>query len=207
MSSASPGDVLADVSRETRERLEIYAALLEKWTPKINLVSAATLPDLWTRHIRDSAQLLSLAPEDARRWADLGTGGGFPGLVVAIIGHEARPGLEVICVESDQRKATFLRTVLRETGVSGKVIADRIEKVDPISADVVSARALASLGQLLAYADRHLSAGGVALFPKGAGFRKEVSEALERWSFQLDTYPSITDPDATVLRIGELRRV
>lgn len=207
MTNAHPVDVLADVSRETLDRLEIYSGLLKKWTPKINLVSASTLPDLWTRHFLDSAQILSLAPADARVWADLGTGGGFPGLVVAILAHETRPHLKVTCVESDQRKATFLRTVLRETGVSAKVVVDRIENADPIGADVVSARALAPLGRLLDYADRHLSISGVALFLKGAGFKKEVAEALERWSFQLDTYPSTTDPEATILKIGDLRRV
>jgi len=207
MTGAHNVDHFTDVSRETRERLETYAELLKKWNPKINLVSASTLPDLWTRHFRDSAQILSLAPLDARIWADLGAGGGFPGLVVAIIGHETRPDLEMTCVESDQRKATFLRTVIRETGVSARVVVDRIEKAAPIGADVVSARALAPLGRLLDYAERHLSADGVALFPKGAGFQKEVADALERWSFDLDTYPSATDPDATVLKIGELRRV
>lgn len=207
MTGTQNADVLADVSRETRDRLETYAELLKKWNPRINLVSASTLPDLWARHFRDSAQILSLAPRDARIWADLGAGGGFPGLVIAIIGHETRPGLEVTCVESDQRKATFLRTVLRETGVSARVVVDRIEKAPPICADVVSARALAPLGRLLDYAARHLSPDGIALFPKGAGFQKEVTDALERWSFQLDTYPSATDPDATVLKIGELRRV
>jgi len=196
-----------DVSRETRARLEIFSGLLAKWNPKINLVSTTTIEDAWSRHFLDSAQVFGLASDNAGTWVDLGTGGGFPGLVIAILAMEARPGLRVVCVESDQRKATFLRTVVRETGAAAEVIAERIEKVPPIGADIVSARALAPLSKLLGYAERHLAPEGEAIFLKGAGSRKEVAEALESWSFRLDTYPSKTDPDATVLRIGDIRRV
>jgi len=207
MSPVGVTDVLSNVSRETRDRLETFAALLEKWNPAINLVSSSTLPELWARHFVDSAQVLALASAGARQWSDLGTGGGFPGLVVAILAQEIRPGLSVTCVESDQRKAAFLRTVLRETGVEAQVLSQRIEDVAPLQSDVVSARALAPLTQLLGFASRHLAPGGEALFLKGAGYKKERTEALERWSFELDTYPSQTDPDAAILRIGDIRRV
>jgi 16S rRNA (guanine527-N7)-methyltransferase len=197
----------SDVSRETLARLDSYAALLEKWNPSINLVSKSTLPELWTRHFLDSAQILELAPEEAKSWVDLGTGGGFPGMIVAILAAGSRPGLRVTCVESDLRKATFLRTVAREAGIAAEVIARRIEEVPPLGADVVSARALAPLADLLAHAHRHLKPGGVALFPKGASHAEEVARALETWSFRLDTYPSKTDPEAIVLKLGDIRRV
>lgn len=194
-----------NVSRETLERLETYAALLTKWNPKINLVARSTLDDLWNRHFLDSAQILEIAPAGAT-WADLGTGGGFPGLVVAILAAESRPALRVTCVESDLRKATFLRTVLRETGVAGEVISKRIEEVPPLTADIVSARALAPLSSLLGFAERHLKPGGAALFLKGAEHEKELKEALETWSFRADTYPSKTHPDAVILKIGDISR-
>lgn len=196
-----------NVSRETLERLKTYEALLRKWTPKINLVSRSTLDDFWSRHILDSTQILALGPDDAHEWVDLGTGGGFPGVVIAILAAERNPDLSVTCVESDLRKATFLRTVLRETGVSGSVIAERIEAVEPLSADVVSARALAPLPKLLELAEPHLAPGGVALFPKGAEHDAELKEALETWSFRADKIRSRTHPEAVILRIGEIERV
>lgn len=202
--SALPG---VDVSRETAGRLADYAALLRAWNPKINLVSKQTLAELETRHVADSAQLLALAPADATTWADLGSGGGFPGLVVAILATEARPALRVTLVESDQRKAVFLRTVAQRTGVPVTVLADRIEAVRPLGADVLSARALAPLTTLLDHADRHLAPSGTALFPKGATWRAEVDEALERWRFRCENLPSATSPDGAILRIGEIHRV
>lgn len=197
----------ADVSRETFERLQIYAGLLEKWTARINLVAKSTLPDLWSRHMLDSMQVFDLGPSAASHWADLGSGGGFPGAVVAIVAAEKRPNLRVTLVESDQRKATFLRAVARQTGAAFDVIADRIELVPPLGVDVVSARALAPLSQLLEHAHRHLSKGGVAIFPKGATAKKELAVALESWRFRCDTYPSQTDEEAVVLKIGDIERV
>lgn len=202
--SAAPG---LDVSRETAERLAEYAALLRAWNPRINLVSKQTLADLESRHFADSAQLLALAPPDATTWADLGSGGGFPGLVIAILAAEARPALHVTLVESDQRKAVFLRTVAQRTGVPVTVLADRIESIPPLGTDVLSARALAPLTTLLDHAERHLRPNGTALFPKGANWRAEVDEALERWRFRCENLPSATSPDGAILRLGEIARV
>ena len=196
-----------DVSRETAERLADYAALLRTWNPKINLVSKQTLSDLETRHFDDSAQLIALAPPDATTWADLGSGGGFPGLVVAILAAERRPSLRVTLVESDQRKAVFLRTVAQRTGVLVTVLSDRIEAVPPLGADLLSARALAPHATLVDHADRHLRPGGTALLPKGANWRAEVDEALERWRFRCENLPSATSPDGVILRIGDIHRV
>lgn len=196
-----------DVSRETLVRLDQYAALLRKWNPAINLVAPSTLTDLWGRHFLDSAQIITLSPENAKTWVDLGSGGGFPGMVIAILAAELHPELRVACIESDLRKATFLRTVARETGLEVQVISDRIEAVAQQRADVVSARALAPLTKLLGLAGRHLGPGGSALFLKGAGYRHEIEEALENWTFEVDTVPSTTDSEAAILRIGEIRRV
>lgn len=195
-----------DVSRETLKRLDVYAELLGRWNRKINLVSKRTLDDLWARHFLDSAQLLEFAKEGGS-WVDLGSGGGFPGTVVAILAAESRPKLMVTMVEADQRKAAFLRTVLRETGVSADVIAQRIEQTQPLEAEILSARALAPLVDLLGFAERHLATTGRALFLKGEKASIEVTEALERWRFDCETYSSKTDKEAVILSIGDVQRV
>lgn len=196
-----------DVSRETFERLEIYASLLNKWNPAINLVSKNTLNDLWTRHMLDSAQVFNVAPDLAHRWSDLGSGGGFPGMVAAILAKTERSDLKFDCVESDQRKAAFLRTVARETGVNVKIHADRIEKVLPLEADILSARALAPLDMLFEFADIHLSPSGVALFQKGESYQQEIDVAQQRWDFSAKVIPSITDSQAVILEIKGITRV
>ncbi len=196
-----------DVSRETLDRLETYANLLIKWNPAINLVSKSTLPELWIRHFTDSAQALEVAGVTSGRWVDLGSGGGFPGLVVAILATEKYPDLKVTCVESDQRKATFLRTVVRETGTDARIIADRIETLSPLNAQIISARALAPLDRLLSYVEPHLASAGTALFLKGTGQAKEIEQALATWTFQMNTTQSRTDPQSTILKLWSIRRV
>jgi 16S rRNA (guanine527-N7)-methyltransferase len=187
-------------------RLDTYAGLLCKWNPAINLVAPSTLPDVWSRHFYDNAGVFALIPEGARCLLDIGSCGGFPGAVIAVLAAERMPGLSVTCVESDQRKATFLRSVSRETGVGFEVLADRIEALPPHGADVVSARALAPLTRLLDLAVPHLAPDGICLFQKGARHAAEVEEALDRWRFALETCPSETDPDSAILKIGDPRR-
>jgi 16S rRNA (guanine527-N7)-methyltransferase len=196
-----------NVSRETMSRLDCYEALIKKWNPSINLVAKSTLAQLWSRHFLDSAQILRLSRVSQGHWVDIGTGGGFPGLIIAAMTLETYPDLRFSFVESDLRKATFLRTAVRELGLSATVIADRAETTEPLHADVMSARALASLDKLLALAEIHLQPDGQAIFLKGAKYRKELSEALENWTFQSDEYPSLTDPTAMILSIGEIKRV
>ncbi|WP_109465464.1 16S rRNA (guanine(527)-N(7))-methyltransferase RsmG [Albibacillus kandeliae] len=195
-----------DVSRETMERLETYVELLKKWNPRINLVSRRSLEDLWSRHFVDSAQLHSLAGQGAGSWVDMGSGGGFPGLVVAILGAEFTPERRFTLIESDQRKSAFLRTAIRETGVACNVISQRIEAVPPQGAAIISARALADLTALLAFSERHLAPDGLAVFPKGANWKKEVDEARTEWRFDLDAITSWTEPDAAVLLIKGVTR-
>jgi 16S rRNA (guanine527-N7)-methyltransferase len=194
------------VSRETIERLEIYASLLEKWNTTINLVAPSTLPTLWSRHIFDSFQVTRFLDDSVGKWCDMGSGGGFPGLVVAITSAESHPNQKTVCIESDLRKATFLRTVARETEVNLQVTSSRIESAEPQKADIVSARALSSLTNLLTYAQRHLAESGRCVFLKGENYEDEVKEALEVWKFQLNTYHSETNPNSIILEIGDIRR-
>jgi 16S rRNA (guanine527-N7)-methyltransferase len=194
------------VSRETFAALEEFEALVRRWTPAINLVSKTTIPQLWDRHIVDSAQLLALSPESARHWVDLGSGGGFPGLVIAIMARELRPDLQVTLVESDLRKATFLRQAAQTLGLSVTIRSERIESLAPMHADVLSARALASLSDLLAFARVHLQPNGVAIFPKGARFQEELSQARTAWAFEVDTRQSLSEGDAAILVIRNIHR-
>lgn len=195
-----------NVSRETLGRLTIYADLLKKWTRRINLISPGTVDALWSRHIADSAQLFDIVACRAGIWADLGSGGGLPGAVIAILAAERAPDLRVICVESDARKAVFLQTVSRETGVPFDVIVDRVEQIAPLGAAVVSARALAPLDVLLDHAARHLADGGVGLFPKGAQHEKERRDAEKNWQFRCEAITSKTDPSAIIYKVGVPRR-
>lgn len=195
-----------NVSRETQEKLELYHGLLKKWNPRINLVSPTTLSDAWERHFLDSLQVFSLAPSNLESWADFGSGGGFPGAVVGIALHDKSPSSKVTLVESDQRKATFLRTVSRETKVPMTIVSERVEHIETLKSDVISARALAPLDALLEMTALHLREGGTALFQKGENWREEIATAEKRWHFSWHPHKSVTNPNAVVLEIGELSR-
>jgi 16S rRNA (guanine527-N7)-methyltransferase len=195
----------ADVSRETLTRLERYLELLGKWTQAINLVAKSTLEDPWRRHFLDSAQLYDLLPpkpaDRDRVLVDLGSGAGFPGLVLAIMGAGTTH-----LIESDRRKATFLREVARATDTEVTVHDRRIEAVPPFTADVVVARACAPLDRLLGYAAPFLHPGEAAatrcLFLKGRRVDEELTEAIKAWTLSLKRFPSRADPAGTVLSIG-----
>ena len=192
-----------DVSRETIERLQDFAALLRRWTVTVNLVSKSTIPDLWSRHILDSAQLFSHSTATPI-WADLGSGGGLPGIVVAILLKESRPDSTVVLIEADARKAAFLAQCIQQFELKAQVRVSRIESLLPVGAGIVSARALAPLDTLLGYAARHISANGKALFLKGATWESEVAAARKGWAFDCVAHPSHTDPNAAVLEISHL---
>lgn len=194
------------VSRETLDRLEALAVVLAKWNPRINLVAKGTLPQIWTRHIADSAQVFGLAPPDARTWIDLGSGGGFPGLVIGALAAEKNPGLDLTLVESDTRKCAFLSTAAHEMGVALTVLPRRIEALERRAYDVISARALASLDKLLEFAEPLAGPGTICLFPKGAGAAEELTRAAASWHIRHRAHPSRTDPDAVVLEIQEFSR-
>ncbi|MBS0559616.1 MAG: 16S rRNA (guanine(527)-N(7))-methyltransferase RsmG [Proteobacteria bacterium] len=190
------------LSPEARFRLERFAALLARWNPTINLVATADIPALWPRHIDDSLQLAPLIPPGISRAIDLGSGGGFPGLVLAIA-----TGIPFDLVESDRRKAAFLREAARETAAPATVHAVRIEDAKLPPAPLVTARALARLPRLLALAAPLLAPGGVCLFLKGAAAQDELTEAAAGWHMRSARLPSQTDPDAAILRISEIVRV
>lgn len=195
-----------DVSRETMDRLEALVDQTVRWNRKINLISKESVTQIWDRHIKDSLQIGRLASSGSL-WADLGSGGGFPALVVASEWAELHPETQFVLVESDQRKCAFLRTAIQSLSLNAKVISQRIESVPPIGANIISARALAPLNSLLAYADRHLAHDGVCLFPKGQNHEAELSESLESWTYQSEIHPSLTNPNAAILKLWNIRRV
>ncbi len=190
---------LSDVSRETLARLEAYAGLLVQWSTRINLVGRDTLGDLWRRHFLDSAQLLRHVPPGARSLIDLGSGAGFPGLVLAIMGV---PGVELI--EADARKCAFLREAARVATAPALIRNARIEAVPPHVADVVTARGCAPLDRLLALAQRFIGPETVCLFPKGEHAAQELTAARRAWTMDLTCHDSCTDPRGVILC---LRRV
>lgn len=206
MSNMSDDERILDVSRETLDRLKLFEGLVQKWNPRINLVSRKSLTDLWNRHLVDSIQVFRTT-RCTGRWIDLGSGGGFPGVVVAILAAEENPDLRVTLVESDQRKCAFLRTAIRETDIKCRVLSKRIEQVEPQEADILSARALTNLTGLLEFAERHLSTGGLALFPKGVTWQKEVAEAQRVWRFDFESVDSRIEAGAVILKVKGISRV
>jgi 16S rRNA (guanine527-N7)-methyltransferase len=189
------------VSRETLARLAAYADLLTAWNQRLNLVGRGTVADLWRRHFLDSAQLHPLLPAGARTLVDLGSGAGFPGLVLAIMG-----GPHVHLIESDQRKAVFLREAIRVTQAPATVHATRIEAAPPLTADVVTARALAPLDALLDLAGRFVRPHTVCLFLKGRAAGDELTLAAKRWKMSADLLPSRSDPTGVILRLDHIER-
>lgn len=189
------------------ERLEVFEALVLKWNPTINVIARSTEATVRIRHILDSAQIFRYMPAGDQRISDLGSGGGFPGLVLAILAADLRPDWRISLIESDKRKAVFLREVIRQTGISASVLNGRIEELPQRSADIVTARALAPLDVLCGHAHSVLSKNGVAVFLKGVLAAKEIESARRRWHFALDQHPSITDRDASVLVVKDLELV
>lgn len=193
-------DLRVDVSRETRDQLETLVLTLGRWQKAINLIGKATLEDIWTRHILDSAQLSPLIPKKTQTLVDLGSGGGFPGLVVAAM----RPSIDITLIEADARKGAFLGEAARRMGLKKqpKIVVSRIETAPPAKADVVTARALAPLGQLLAWAAPHRSDTAICLFHKGKGWQGELTEATKDWDIDAQPFSSVTDRDAVLLRVA-----
>ena len=190
------------VSRETLERLAVYESLLRKWQKTINLVGPKTLDDAWNRHFLDSAQLHPLLPESAKVLVDLGSGAGFPGLVLAIMGVP-----EVHLIESDVRKGAFLREAARATGAPVTVHSKRIEAVQGLEADVLTARALAPLSDLLEWGARFLRPGGTALFLKGQNVEDELTATTKYWKMHTERFNSVTDPSGSILRLSGIAPV
>ena len=217
MRKAGQGDFASDktdalklcpVSRETQQRLETFVALLLQWQQTTNLISPATIPNLWTRHVADSLQLLDLAP-DATVWVDFGSGGGFPAIPVACALAD-RPGAQIHLVESNGKKAAFLREAVRATAVPAVVHQKRIEDCGDSfgdKVDVVSARALAPLKILCDQAFPLIAQGAVGLFPKGQDVAAELTEAAKYWRIEAETVPSRTSPEGCILAVKRLERL
>lgn len=186
---------------DQHRRLRSYHDELLKWQKKINLISRFTVDDAWQRHFVDSLQLIDLIPEDAKSLIDFGSGAGFPAIVLA---HCLEIDIHVI--ESDQRKCSFMRHVSRETSSKVTIHNDRIEKVSPFSADVITSRALASLDKLLEYAEPFLSEKTILIFPKGKNAQEELTLARKSWNISLEEFPSVTDREATIFRVSEISK-
>ena len=188
------------VSRETLARLKAYADVLADWNARHNLVAKSTLPDLWSRHFWDSAQLAPLIPPEARSLADLGSGAGFPGLVLAVM----RPDLAVTLHEATTKKCAFLQLAADRMGVAVAIQNARLEDLPPNQFDVVTARALAPLPQLLGYAQKFAGPNSVCLFLKGQNVGAELTEAHKYWNIKASQVPSQTDPSAAIVVVREL---
>ena len=199
-------DILIDVSRETIVLLQRLGLLVEKWNKSINLISKKTVPEIWNRHILDSAQIFYANKKSFKKWLDMGSGAGFPGLVVAILAQDKNIGGETVLVESDKRKCVFLSTVKRELNLNLSIINNRIESCDRQKADVISARALADLPSLLDLSFNHLSDNTTLIFSKGKSWKEELVAAEKTWNFSWEAVTSITDARSVVLKIGELSR-
>lgn len=200
-----PADFLGNVSRETRRRLDDYAALYEKWSPRINLSAPSTQNDFWRRHVGDSAQLVDLA-SGARHWIDLGSGGGFPGMVIAILLQDV-DGARVELVESNRKKTAFLQAVKARCAPSAVIHPARIEEVvGRIKApEIITARALAPLPKLLDMTAPWLRDGARALFHKGRGYATEIEDSHAKWRFDLIRHESRIDAESVILDITNLR--
>lgn len=193
---------LVPVSRETEERFSVFVDLLARWRRATNLIAESTFPHVWTRHIADSAQLLALA-QGATRWLDMGSGAGFPGLVVAMQ-LAGTPGAGVHCVDSDQRRCAFLREAARATGAPAVIHPIRVESVahEAVGAvDCVTARAFAPLLKTLEFAKPWLERGAVGLFPRGRSALGELQREPPSQVFAIEALPSVIDVDAVILRV------
>lgn len=193
---------LVPVSRETEDRLAAFVALLDRWRTRTNLIAESTFASVWTRHIADSAQLIALAP-DAKRWIDMGSGAGFPGLVIAILLADD-PGAIVHCIESDQRKCAFLREAARITGAAATIHPVRVEAIAPDSlgpVDAVTARAFAPLQLTLKLATPWIERGATAVFPRGESAKDQIAALSPAPPYAIETLPSVVNPKAAILRI------
>lgn len=195
-----------NVSRETSADLSQFHDLVLKWSSAINLISKSSVKTLWERHIWDSAQIIEYAG-DGENWLDIGSGGGFPGVIIAVFAKHEMPQRHVTMVESDTRKATFLRAAVRELNLKADVVTARVEECTAFNADVLSARALSELSGLLPYAEQHLSTSGKALFPKGETWETELDIARQSWSFDVKAHKSKTNAAAAILEMKDIQRV
>ncbi len=190
-----------NVPRETIDKLYLYEHTLSKWQKSINLISKTTIPDIWTRHFLDSAQLSDFIPDRAATILDIGSGAGFPSMVLAIMGY-----LNIHLVESDSKKCAFLREISRTCNVSPTISNLRIENLPPLPCDVILSRACAPLVLLISYAVPFLTKKTYCLFPKGQNYTKEIDDALELWDFEYTIIPSLSDASGKIIKITHISK-
>ncbi len=200
-------DVLTDVSRETMKDIEKFEELILKWTEKINLISKKDRHHIRARHTLDSLQLCKKMDTEDRTWLDVGSGGGFPGLVVSIYAKHEMEDVCVTCIEADMRKSAFLRVAIEDLNLPATVVAKRLQDVESSPFSVISARALASLDILLKMTHRFATNQTKFFFPKGVRWNEEVVEARKDWRFNLEVHPSGTQEGAALLELTNVSRV
>ena len=193
-----------NVSRETIDSLCEYESMLSKWNSKINLISKNTFNDIWNRHFLDSGQIIKHVDASRKRWVDVGSGAGFPGLVVALLLRDRKIDCELILVEKSTKKVFFLNEVIRKLDLKVKVINDDIGTIDPLRADILTARAFSELNNLIQIAHVHRKANGICLFLKGENYRFELDKTLNYWFFDYDVFDSLSNPSGKIIRVKNI---
>ena len=193
-----------NVSRETLNSFYEYKALLSKWNEKINLVSKNTLVDIWERHFLDSGQIIKHVEASGKRWVDVGSGAGFPGLVVALLLRDRKIDCDLALVEKNPKKVFFLNEVIRKLNLSVEVVNDNIGTLEPLNADILTARAFSELNNLIEVAFRHRKKEGICLFLKGENYRIELDKTLNYWFFDYDIVDSLSSSSGKIIRVKKI---
>ena len=193
-----------NVSRETLDGFCEYETLLLKWNEKINLVSKNTLVDIWERHFLDSGQIIKHVEASGKRWVDVGSGAGFPGLVVALLLRDRKVDCDLVLVEKNQKKVLFLNEVIRKLNLSVKVVNYNIYTLEPLNADILTARAFSELNNLMEIAFRHRKKEGICLFLKGENYRIELDKTLNYWFFDYDIVNSDSNSSGNIIRVKNI---
>ena len=193
-----------NVSRETLNGFYEYETLLSKWNKKINLVSKNTLVDIWERHFLDSGQIIKHVEVSGKRWVDVGSGAGFPGLVVALLLRDRKIDCDLVLVEKNPKKGFFLKEVIRKLNLSVEVVNDNIDNLEPLNADILTARAFSELNNLIEIAFRHRKKEGICLFLKGENYRMELDKTLNYWFFDYDIVDSLSSSSGKIIRVKKI---
>ena len=193
-----------NVSRETLSSFYEYKTLLYKWNEKINLVSKNTLVDIWERHFLDSGQVIKHVDASGKRWVDVGSGAGFPGLVVALLLRDRKIDCDLVLVEKNPKKGFFLKEVIRKLNLSVEVVNDNIDILEPLNADILTARAFSELNNLIEIAFRHRKKEGICLFLKGENYRIELDKTLNYWFFDYDIVDSLSSSSGKIIRVKKI---
>ena len=193
-----------NVSRETLNGFYEYETSLTKWNEKINLVSKNTLMDVWKRHFLDSGQIIKHVEVSGKRWVDVGSGAGFPGLVVALLLRDRKIDCDLVLVEKNSKKGLFLNEVIRRLNLSVEVVNDNIDNLEPLNADILTARAFSELNNLIEIAFRHRKKEGICLFLKGENYRIELDKTLNYWFFDYDIVDSLSSSSGKIIRVKKI---